>query len=421
MELLLGILRESWVVMEESAPYMFLGFIAAGLLKGFLPGDLVQRHLGGSRVSNIFKASLFGVPIPLCSCGVLPAAAGIRKQGAGKGATSSFLISTPETGVDSIAVTYALLDPLMTVFRPLAAFFTAIFTGIFVEKFDGEESGDGILGGPGKAGKHNTSAAHNASAGTPMGDLRQSAAPQGSTHGPEGTTGNDAAGATSHDHLQTDHSHGEEDCGCDGSCDITSRAPASGLQRLRSGLGYAFGELLADIGSWFLIGVVVAGAISALLPPDAVADWLGEGFLAMAAMLVLAVPMYVCATASTPIAAALALKGLSPGAAIVFLLAGPATNAAGLAVVSRILGRKGMVVYLAGIVVCSLALGMFGNWLYGVLGMDLTGWVKSSGEELRSWWHTASAVLLLALIGYHMTMARIRKWRGHENCDCHGH
>lgn len=136
MNIILKIIIESWNILQDSAVFILFGFFVAGLLKAFLPGDFVARHLGKGRLSSVLKASVLGAPIPLCSCGVIPAAAGLREQGAGKGATSAFLISTPETGVDSIAVTYALLDPVMTVLRPISAILTATFTGIFVNMFE---------------------------------------------------------------------------------------------------------------------------------------------------------------------------------------------------------------------------------------------------------------------------------------------
>jgi uncharacterized membrane protein YraQ (UPF0718 family) len=126
------VLVSAWHVFLDSSPFIIFGFLVAGLLKAFLPDDMVSKHLGKGKSASVFKSALIGIPLPLCSCGVLPAAAGLREQGAGKGAVSSFMIATPETGVDSIAITYALLDPIMTVFRPLAAFVTAVTTGLFV-------------------------------------------------------------------------------------------------------------------------------------------------------------------------------------------------------------------------------------------------------------------------------------------------
>ncbi len=134
IDILQGILIECWIVLAESAPYVLFGFFAAGVLKALIPQEAVARHLGPSTFRSVFKASLFGVPLPLCSCGVIPAAVELRKQGASRGASASFLVSVPETGVDSIAITYALLDPVMTVLRPVAAFVTAIVTGVFINR-----------------------------------------------------------------------------------------------------------------------------------------------------------------------------------------------------------------------------------------------------------------------------------------------
>lgn len=138
MDLLLEIIYECWFVLVEAAPYTLFGFAAAGMLKAFLPEDLVARHLGGSDFASVIKASVFGVPLPLCSCGVIPAAIELRKQGASKGATASFLVSVPETGVDSIAISWALLDPFMTIFRPVTALFTAVVTGLTINRVDDE-------------------------------------------------------------------------------------------------------------------------------------------------------------------------------------------------------------------------------------------------------------------------------------------
>lgn len=367
------ILAASWDVLLESAPYMLLGFFMAGLLRAFVPTDLVQRHLGRNRLINIIKASLFGVPIPLCSCGVVPAAAGLRKQGASKGATAAFLISTPETGVDSMAVTYALLDPLMTILRPVAAFFTATFAGIAVNMFPDKNETDAVQ-------------------------------PMATTEPPAG-------------------------CGCSsGSCDIpqtegTTPQPEppkpTVIQRALDGLSFAFGDLLKDIGLWFLFGVIMAGAITALAPEDFIAANLGQGILPMLLTLVVAIPMYVCATASTPIAAALALKGLSPGAAMVFLLAGPATNAASIAMVGKIIGKRATVVYLASIMTSSLLLGLAADQLYVALGFSVTDWVNTGQEHGHPWYHLASAILLLILLIRVMLPARAPK--NHSGHTGHAH
>lgn len=134
MDLFVGVLKESWDVLAESAPYVLFGFFAAGILKAYLPEQMVAKHLGKSATSSVFKASLFGVPLPLCSCGVIPATVELRKQGASKGASAAFLVSVPETGVDSIAITWALLDPVMTIVRPVSSFFTATLTGLLINR-----------------------------------------------------------------------------------------------------------------------------------------------------------------------------------------------------------------------------------------------------------------------------------------------
>ncbi|WP_243312528.1 permease [Fundidesulfovibrio agrisoli] len=332
MNFILHILTESWAVLLESAPFMLFGFFLAGLLKALVPPSLMTKHLGGTGLWPVLKAALVGVPIPLCSCGVLPAAAGLRDAGASKGAAAAFMISTPETGVDSIAVNWALLDPLMTIVRPVAAFVTGALAGVLVNRFAPDEA---------------------------------------------------PAGARPRPLIPLDA--------------FAVRKPPL-LSRLRAGLEYAFGEMLSGIGRWFLLGVLVAGLIGAILPADGMERVLGTGLWPMLAMLALGIPLYVCATASTPIAAALAMKGLSPGAALVFLLAGPATNAAGITVVARMLGLRATGIYLACIAGCSLLFGLAVDALYLGLGLGVSGWVHASMEEADGWFGYACAALLLALV-----------------------
>ena len=342
MTLLNQILLQSWNILCLSAPYMLFGFFIAGLLKAFIPDDFIARHLGKDNRTNLFKAALFGVPIPLCSCGVLPAAAGIRKQGASKGATTAFLIATPETGVDSISITWALLDPLMAVLRPLAAFLTAIFTGQLVRVFD----------------------------------------PQQPAPAPQPTAAAKPASSSS--------------CCCSGSC---SSAPAkpSIIERLRKGMSFAFGDLFGDISAWFFVGVGIAGLITVFVSPALVEHWLGNQFVAMLVMLVVGMPLYVCATASTPIAAALVLKGLHPGAALVFLLAGPATNAAAISVISNILGRKSTLIYVIGIMISSLVLGFAVDEIYAFSGIAIN-WQTGGAEEGHGLLGMLSALMLFGLV-----------------------
>lgn len=341
LETVLGILAECWEILVESAPYVLFGFFAAGLLKALLPEETVARHLGRNSTASVLKASLFGIPLPLCSCGVIPAAIGLRKQGASKGASAAFLVSVPETGVDSIAITWALLDPLMTVVRPAAAFFTATVTGLLINRLPEEKN---VL--------------------------------------PEENTR-------------------ESSCSCSssgGGSEAEKPSRPSWSRRLKGGIGYAFGDLLKDIGSWLLLGIAIAGVISYLVPDDFFTRYLGNELLSLLIMLVVGIPLYICASASTPVAAALVLKGLSPGAALVFLLAGPATNAATITVVARYFGRAATMLYLVSISFCSLGLGWLTNRLYAWSGLDITQWVSEVGAAAESPMMVAAAVVLLLLM-----------------------
>ena len=338
------LLIETWRIFTDAAPYVIFGFLAAGLIKAIVPEDAVARHLGGRSTTAVIKASLFGIPLPLCSCGVIPAAIGLRQQGAGRGPSAAFLVSTPESGVDSIAITWALLDPVMTVIRPIAAFITGTLTGILINLL------------------------------------------------PEETTELDVE---------------QNDSGCQSSCcETESHAKAPLAKRMAAGIHYAFGELLKDIGGWLLIGVLVAGLVATLLPDDFFALLFENQAASLVLMLLVGIPLYMCASASTPVAAALVLKGLSPGAALVFLLAGPATNAATLTVVARFWGRKATMVYLAVISVCSLVLGWLTNLFYAWAGIDISRWVTPAEDHTAGGWHTLAAIVLLALIARAFYLSR---------------
>jgi hypothetical protein len=312
--------------------------MVAGLLKMFLSTDYVVRNLGEGRVMPVIKASLLGIPIPLCSCGVLPAAASLRKQGASKGATAAFLISTPESGVDSIAVSWALLDPVMTVARPLVAFITATVAGL-AESFFG--------------------------------------------------------GAESVEEREVDNSCSVDSC-CDGNgCDPVEHSNHHTFtEKITAGMKYAFGELWGDLAGWFAVGLLLAGIVTALVPEQFITSALGGGLMSMLIMLVVGVPLYICATASTPIAAALILKGVSPGAALVFLLVGPATNIASLTVLTGLLGKRAVAIYLASIAGVSVAAGLLLDLFYGVAGISAQASVGQAAEMVPVYVKFATALLL---------------------------
>lgn len=325
----------------EASVYILFGLMVGGLLKVFLSPAYVARHLGRGRYSSVFKAAFFGIPIPLCSCGVLPAAASLKKQGANNGATTAFLISTPESGVDSIAITYALLDPLMTVMRPAAAFISAVVAGV-TENF---------LNPPTRA----TLA---------MADLS---------------------------------------CQVDGCCDGADCSPETHAnhhplrERIAHGLRYAATDLWGDLAIWFMGGLLIGGVITTLIPDQLMVAYLGGGPGAMLLMLGVGIPIYICATASTPIAAALILKGVSPGAALVFLLVGPATNIASLSTLTGMLGRKATLRYLAMLSICAVTCGLILDRLYVLFDITARATAGQAAEIIPYPAKLAGALILVIL------------------------
>ncbi|MBL7179114.1 MAG: SO_0444 family Cu/Zn efflux transporter [Pseudomonadota bacterium] len=357
MNIIINILYASWQIFLESAVYMLFGFFVAGVLYVFLKPEKIGRYLGRGKVRSVFLSALAGIPIPLCSCGVVPAAAGLKRQGANNGATLSFLISTPESGMDSIPITYALMDPVITVIRPVAAFITAIVAGT-AENFFGNSD-----------------------------DESKPALPSSCS----------ASG----------------ECGCNGSSSNPSEPTAISLTaRMISGLKYAFVDLLGDIGKWFIVGVLLAGLISCFIPDTLFESYLANHFIAMLVMLLVGLPMYVCATSSTPIAAALVLKGLNPGAALVFLLAGPATNIASLCMVSGLLGKRSLLIYLGSIAVCSLVLGFFTDMLYFGIGVTAKASAGKATEIFPYYVEFAGAAVLAILLAF----AIWKNYKGQGSC-----
>ncbi|MDQ7007228.1 MAG: SO_0444 family Cu/Zn efflux transporter [Acidobacteriota bacterium] len=327
------VLVETWASLAEMAPYLMLGFLVAGLLSVFVPPEVVERHLGGRGLWAIIKASLFGIPLPLCSCGVIPVGVSLRRHGASRGATTSFLISTPQTGVDSILVTYSLLGPLLAVVRPIAALVSGLLGGTAVSLLERE----------------------------------------------------DRTGVEAPD---------DEAPSCSDDC-CSDEAASRG--RLYRALRYGFVTLPEDIAQALIIGLLLAGVIAAVVPNDFFMNYLGTGLGAMLAMMVIGVPLYVCATGSVPIAAALLLKGISPGAALVFLMTGPATNAATISTIWKVLGRKTALVYLASVCLTALGTGALLDLMVSKLAArEMLG----HGAMLPSWVNQLFAVALVGVLGY---------------------
>ncbi len=333
------ILLLSWNTFAAMAPYLLLGFLVAGVLSVFVGVRFVRRHLGGAGLASILKATVLGIPLPLCSCGVIPVAASLRRDGAGAGAVAAFLLSTPQTGVDSILVTGSFMGWLFAGFRVAGAFVSGLFGGALVEVFGGE------------------------------GDAR---------------------------------SHGS----CEGACCMAGGERSSRLHRV---LHHAFRTLPADLARAVIIGALVAGAVSALLPPGSLSSVFGSGLGAKLLMLAAGIPVYVCATGSVPVAAALMAKGVSAGTAFVFLASGPATNAATIGVLWRMLGARSTVAYLFAVAVAALGLGVVMDWLLP----DLAAFTPLSVLErgMPWWYHLAGVALLVVFVtsGLHR--------RGKEGAD----
>ncbi len=356
-----------WDMLVEMAPYMCLGFIMAGLLHVFVNPRIVLKYLGRGRVKSVLYATLLGIPLPLCSCGVLPATAGLKKQGATDGASMAFMIATPETGVDSMAVTYALLDPIMTVFRPLAAFITSLAAGI-IQNFCGK------------------------------------------TYNPTETK------------IEPDLSCKVDNC-CDGiNCPPeVHRHHHTLFEKLSASFKYGFGEILDDISGWLILGIAIAGAISVLVPDTFMKTYLDGGLHSMLIMLVVGVPFYICATSSTPIAAALILKGVSPGAALVFLLAGPATNAATISVVYGLFKKRATMIYLSCIAASAVVMGLFLDEVYAWFHITASSVAGEAGAFIPHWVGVVPAVILSILILKSLFSQWRRKRRGETSCCDHSH
>ncbi len=353
----------------DSAPWLLFGLVAAGLIHAWLPLKVVGNALGGSGLLVVIKAAVIGAPMPLCSCGTLPAAISLRRAGASRASTTSFLISTPETGVDSVALSWVLLGPVMAILRPFAAILSAISAGLMVGTTEG-------------------------------GERLQRAAKK--------------------EDVETEACCAAKCCSSSGRDEDIAQT-AGFWRRTFNGLRYAFTDLLDDLALWLLVGMVAAGGVVTLIPPDLLVDW-GSGLGAMLLILVISVPMYVCATASTPLAHAMLFAGVSPGTVLVFLLAGPASNIASLVLVRRELGGRALVAYLIGICGVAVLLGLALDWVIAAYGLDIL-----TGVSLQD--HVSSessavfgslSLLVLVISGIRPLRRFITHGKGGDGGDCCG-
>lgn len=283
-------MKEIFDLINQMSPYVLLGFLFAGFMHAFIPNRLYSKYLGGGSLRSVINAIILSIPLPLCSCGVIPTAMSLRKEGASKGATIAFLISTPQTGIDSIIATYSIMGLPFAVLRPLAAILVALLGGILGITFIDEKGENSTL-----------------------------------------------------EHAQ----------------ELPAEKPEKGIwERISGGIKYAFVDMMQDIGRWLVLGLVIAGLITVFVPNSFFDLFSQSSLLSMLVVLTLAIPMYLCATGSIPIAVALMLKGLSPGTALVLLMAGPAVNTASMLIVNKVMGRRALLIYIGSIVAGAMAFGM---------------------------------------------------------------
>jgi uncharacterized protein len=335
MHEILKILFSIWQILGEMSVYLLFGFFVAGLLHVLIPQSFIEKHLSGKGILKSIKAALIGVPMPLCSCGVIPVTASLKKHGAGKGATISFLTSTPQTGVDSILITYGLLGWMFAVIRVVTAFISGIVCGALTELLDKEE----VVPEP-----------------------------------------------------------------------ASVNSEIKGGSKIVEVFRYGFLNLPQDIGKSLIIGLIIAGLITTLIPKDFFTAYLNNTFLSMLVMLLVGLPLYVCSTASVPVAAAFLQMGINPGAVLVFLITGPATNAATITIITKILNKKTAVIYLITIAVSALLAGAVLNLI-----MPNTAHLIShmTHRMLPMWIKHTGAVVLLAVLAF----SYINKMRAKKTCS----
>ncbi|UCG27403.1 MAG: SO_0444 family Cu/Zn efflux transporter [Bacteroidales bacterium] len=349
MNYLFDFLSDLVDIVNEMSPYLMLGFLFAGILHVFFPKRKVNKYMGGNNASAVINSAMIGIPLPLCSCGVIPAGISFYKHGASKGSTVSFLISTPQTGIDSIMVTYSLLGLPFALIRPVIALITGFFGGFLTN------------------------------------------------------ISNSRSGAISRDEILSNDASDEN--GYEG-------------EKIREVFRYAYIEFLQDISKYLVIGLILATVISVLIPDDFFTEFLGNDFWSMLIILIAAVPVYLCATASVPVAAILMLKGLSPGAALVLLMAGPATNAATITLIKNELGLRPLLAYLSTIITGALIFGTLINSLLPASWFTIPDIVSPGMDHehgiLPNWLKAGSSIVLVLLIlfGYLQKYLKSRKIPG---------
>lgn len=330
--MLFDFLNNLWQTLTIAAPWLILGLLIAGLIKAKVSEKWIARHLSGPGAMPVIKGAFIGAPLPLCSCSVIPVATQIHRSGASKGATASFLVSTPETGVDSISLSYALLGPFMAIVRPVAAVISAIVTGLAV-----------------------------------------SSAARGETS----TPATESASSS-----------------CSSCCGSSCQSDATNKQMsLMQGIHYAFTQMLDDMKNWLLIGLVLSALVMTFIPNDFLLAFQNSWWIYLL-VFVASFPVYICASASTPVAASLMLAGLSPGATLIFMLAGPSTNIGTLGILKQELGARAMQTYVVSLAILSISLGVATDWLVKHYDFNIGQQLMQTHEMVPLWVGALSVAVL---------------------------
>ena len=348
----------------EASPWLLLGLLIAGLMKAWVPTKILSQHLGQGKKA-IIKAAIIGAPLPLCSCGVIPVATELRRSGASAPATSSFLVATPETGVDSVSVSYAMLGPVFAIYRPITAVLSAIFTGLLVSTTDNIKQQKDDNEKEDESEKPSCCSSNKLVAEAPV-EIEESSC-----------------------------------CSSNAAIERTKakQAPSQAnliIGKTLSGIKYASTKLIDDLIIWLFIGLLFATLIKTFVPDSLLLSY-GNGLPAMLLMILISIPMYICATASTPIAAGLIMAGLSPGAALVFMMAGPATNISTLGVIKKEMGGQVLLRYLVGIAGSAIAFGLMLDWGLQFYSIDISQQMGHSHEILPHWFGLSCALLIALL------------------------
>ncbi len=339
---MVNICLEFWSVLAEMAPYLLFGFFVAGILSIFISPKTIENHFGGKGILPIIKVALFGIPLPLCSCSVIPVAASLGKHGASRSAVVTFLLATPQTGVDSILVTFSLLGPVFAILRPVGALITSVLGGLLVMIFDSKKP------------------------------LKDHVPPK-----------------------------------CEASC----CSKTNKHNKLYNLFHYGFVTLADDLSKSLFIGLFIAAMISVFIPANFFTDYLKPGWMSMLAMMLLGIPLYVCATASIPIAVAFIAKGISPGAVLVFLMTGPATNAATFTTIWNVIGKRATLLYLITIAGSALGLGLLLDWFFSIEGLSIS---SEMVPMLPSWLKNVCAIMLIVILSRPIFQKYFKKTSGHH-------